>query len=102
MSEQCDLVRGHKIFYIIVNISVDSTDKYYSGNKIKKVREPNIDLRSRLQSDNAKSAKRHIKTLSGREHRFATNTNHIIYKEVIKDAKAHILLLLLSTSLALE
>ena len=107
---QCDLVRKHKIFYLMVsvdikeepviepknvigvdmgiaNISVDSTGKYYSGNEIKEVREHNLDLRSRLQSVNTKSAKRHLKKLSGKEHRFATNTNHIISKEIIKEAK---------------
>ena len=100
MSGQCDLVRKHKIFYLMVsvdvpeqpviepkniigvdmgiaNISVDSTGKYYSGDEIKNVREHNLDLRSRLQSVNTRSAKRHLKKLSGKEHRFATNTNHI-------------------------
>jgi len=110
MSGQCDLVRKNKIFYLMVsvdvpeqpviepknvigvdmgiaNISVDSTGKYYSGDKIKEVREHNLDLRSRLQSVNTKSAKRHIKKLSGKEHRFATNTNHIISKEIVNKAK---------------
>jgi transposase len=110
MSGQCDLVKKHKLFYLmvsvdvpeqpviepkniigmdmgIVNISVDSTGKYYSGEKVKGVREHNLDLRSRLQSVNTKSAKRHLKRLSGKEHRFATNTNHIISKEIIKEAK---------------
>ena len=107
---QCDLVRKHKIFYLmvsvdvqeqpviepkniigvdmgIVNISVDSTGKYYSGEKVKEVREHNSDLRSRLQSAGTKSAKRHLKKLSGKEHRFATNTNHIISKEIVNKAK---------------
>ncbi|MGE9811458.1 RNA-guided endonuclease TnpB family protein, partial [Ferroplasma acidiphilum] len=107
---QCDLVRKHKIFYLMVsvdikeepviepknvigvdmgiaNISVDSTGKYYSGDEIKNVREHNLDLRSRLQSVNTRSAKRHLKKLSGKEHRFATNTNHIISKEIVNKAK---------------
>ncbi len=107
---QCDLVRRHKLFYLMVsvdikeqpviepkniigvdmgiaNISVDSTGKYYSGEKVKEVREHNSDLRSRLQSVNTKSAKRHLKKLSGKEHRFATNTNHIISKEIVNKAK---------------
>ncbi|NOL59892.1 transposase, partial [Ferroplasma acidiphilum] len=71
----------------IVNISVDSTGKYYSGDGIKEVRERNSDLRSRLQSVNTRSAKRHLKKLSGKEHRFATNTNHIISKEIVNKAK---------------
>ena len=110
MRGQCDLVRKHKLFYLmvsvdvpeqpviepenvigvdmgIVNISVDSTGKYYSGDGIKEVRERNSDLRSRLQSVNTRSAKRHLKKLSGKEHRFATNTNHIISKEIVNKAK---------------
>jgi len=66
---QCDLVRRHNLFYLMVsvdipeqpviepknvigvdmgiaNISVDSTGKYYSGEKVKEVREHNSDLRS--------------------------------------------------------
>ena len=107
---QCDLVRRHKLFYLMVsvdvpeqpviepkniigvdmgiaNISVDSTGKYYSGEKVKEVREHNLDLRSRLQSAGTKSAKRHLKKLSGKEHRFATNTNHIISKEIVNKAR---------------
>ncbi len=110
MRGQCDLVRKHKIFYLMVsvdvqeqpviepkniigvdmgiaNISVDSTGKYYSGEKVKEVRGHNLDLRSRLQSVNTKSAKRHLKKLSGKEHRFATNTNHIISKNIVNKAK---------------
>ena len=89
MRGQCDLVRRHQLFYLMVsvdvpeqpviepknvigvdmgiaNISVDSTGKYYSGEKVKEVREHNLDLRSRLQSVNTKSAKRHLKKLSGK------------------------------------
>jgi putative transposase len=110
MRGQCNLVRKHKIFYLMVsvdvpeqpviepkniigvdmgiaNISVDSTGKYYSGEKVKEVRGHNLDLRSRLQSVNTKSAKRHLKKLSGKEHRFATNTNHIISKNIVKKAR---------------
>jgi len=67
---QCDLVRKNKLFYLmvsidvpeqpsiepknvigvdmsIVNISVDPTGKYYSGDNIRQVREHNSDPRSR-------------------------------------------------------
>ena len=107
---QCDLVRRNRIFYLMVpveipeepamevkdiigvdmgieNIAVDSTGKYYSGDDIREVREQNADLRSRLQSTGTKSAKRHLKKLSGRESRFAKNTNHIISKEIVQKAK---------------
>ena len=107
---QCDLVRKNRLFYLMVaveipdepvieprdiigldmgieNISVDSTGKYYSGDKIKEVRDHNADLRSRLQSAGTKSSKHHLKKLSGKESRFARNTNHIISKEIVQNAK---------------
>ena len=112
---QCDLVMRNKIFYLMVaievpeepiikhedimgvdmgieNIAVDSTGKYYSGDKIKEVREHNAGLRSRLQSvgnnhAGRKNAIRHLKKLSGKESRFARNTNHVISKEIVQKAK---------------
>ncbi|MGC8516258.1 MAG: RNA-guided endonuclease InsQ/TnpB family protein, partial [Thermoplasmata archaeon] len=107
---QCDLVRKNKIFYLmvvveiqedptvepkdvigidmgIVNIAVDSTGKYYSGDQVNEVREHNADLRSRLQPVGTRSAKRHLKKLSGKESRFVRNTNHVISKEIVHKAK---------------
>ncbi len=48
----------------IVNIAVDSTGKYYTGEKVKKVRNRYKDLRSILQGVGTKSAKRHLRKLS--------------------------------------
>jgi len=110
MRGQCDLIRRNKQFYLMVvvetpeappiepkniigvdmgieNIAVDSTGKYYSGDKVKEVREHYADLRSRLQSRGTKSAKRHLKKLSGRESRFVRNINHLISKEIVQRAK---------------
>ena len=112
---QCDLVMRNKIFYLMVaievpeepiikhedimgvdmgieNIAVDSTGKYYSGDKINEVRERNAGLRSRLQSvgnnhAGRKNAIRHLRKLSGKESRFARNTNHVISKEIVQKAK---------------
>ena len=112
---QCDLVRRNRLFYLmvavevpeepmvkhediigvdmgIVNIAVDSTGKYYSGDQINEVRGHNADLRSRLQAvgynhASRKSAKRHLKKLSGKERRFARDTNHVISKEIVHKAK---------------
>ena len=71
----------------ITNIAVDSTGKYYSGDQIKDVREHHTDLRSRLLSVGTKSAKRHLKKLSGKESRFVRNTNHVISSEIVHKAK---------------
>ena len=121
---QCDLVRKNKLFYLMVavevpeeptvepkdiigvdmgiaNIAVDSTGKYYSGDHIRDVRDHNTDLRSRLQAvgnnhANRKSARRHLQKLSGKESRFARNTNYVISKEIVHKAKGT------SSAIALE
>ena len=116
---QCDLVRKNGLFYLMVavevpeepavepkdiigvdmgieNIAVDSTGKYYSGDQVKDVREHHADLRSRLQAVgnnhvNRKSARRHLKKLSGKECRFARNTNHVISRKILRQLKAPLL-----------
>jgi len=107
---QCDLVRKNRQFYLMVaveipgtpsiepkdiigvdmgieHIAVDSTGKYYSGDGINETRERYVGLRSRLQSAGTKSAKRHLRKLSGKESRFVRNVNHFISKEIVQRAK---------------
>jgi IS605 OrfB family transposase len=71
----------------IVNLATDSDGKSYSGEAVDRVREKNAKLRRNLQKRGSKSAKRHLKKVSGRERRFATNINHIISKKVVSKAK---------------
>ena len=71
----------------IVNIAVDSTGKYYTGEKVKKVRNRSKNLRSILQRVGTKSAKRHLRKLSGKESRFRKDTNHIMSKEIVNKAE---------------
>ncbi len=107
---QCDLVRKNTWFHLMVavevpeepavepkdiigidmgiaHIAVDSTGKYYSGDLVNDVREHNADLRSRLQSVGTRSARRHLRKLSGREAGFVRNINHVISKEIVQTAK---------------
>ena len=107
---QCDLVRKNTWFHLMVavevpeepavepkdiigidmgiaHIAVDSTGKYYSGDLVNDVREHNADLRSRLQSVGTRSARRHLRKLSGREAGFVRNINHVISKEIVQAAK---------------
>ena len=67
----------------ISNIAVDSTGKYYSGDQINDAKKRNAELRSILQSIGTRSAKRHVKKLSGKEDRFARNTNHVISRKIL-------------------
>ena len=116
---QCDLVRRNRIFYLmvvvevpedseidpkdvmgvdlgIVNIAVDSSGHYYTGDKINEARTKNSSLRSRLQACGTRSAKRHLRKLSGKESRFARDVNHIISREIVERAKGT------SSAIALE
>src|SRR6266566_3876573 len=71
----------------IVNIATDSTGETFSGAQVEKTRQRMHSLRQRLQKRGTKSAKRHLKKLSGREARFRKNTNHVISKHIVHKAK---------------
>ncbi len=72
----------------IVNLATDSEGESFSGEQVEKVRQRHHALRQRLQKRGTKSAKRHLKKLSGKERRFRTDTNHVISKRVVAKAKA--------------
>src|SRR5713226_3824119 len=73
----------------IVNLATDSLGETFSGEQVEKNRKRYAVLRQRLQKRGTKSAKRHLKKLSGREARFKRNTNHVISKRIVQKAKAH-------------
>jgi len=71
----------------IVNIASTSDGMMYSGKVCDRVRERYMNTKAALQSAGTKSAKRHLKLISGRERRFKTNVNHIISKRIVQVAK---------------
>jgi IS605 OrfB family transposase len=71
----------------IVNIAVDSDGETHSGANVDEVRGKTAKLRNALQTANTKSAKRHLKRLSGYEQRFRRDTNHCISKKIVAKAK---------------
>ena len=71
----------------ITNIAVDSDGQVYSANHINNVRHRQRRLRAKLQAKGTRSAKRKLKRLSGKEHRFAKDTNHCISKKLVAKAK---------------
>jgi putative transposase len=73
----------------IINLATDSEGEIFSGEQVEKNRKRMSALRGRLQKRGTKSAKRHLKKLSGKEHRFKTNTNHVISKRIVQKAKAN-------------
>lgn len=71
----------------IANIAADSEGTFYQGNTVKSVRYRQRRLRSKLQKKQSRSAKRRLQKLSGKERRFATDTNHVIAKQIVNTAK---------------
>jgi putative transposase len=71
----------------IVHLAVDSDGEIHSGAKVNEVRDRTAVFRGRLQSAGTKSAKRHLRSLAGRERRFQRNVNHCISKWLVAKAK---------------
>lgn len=67
----------------VVNIAMDSDGRAYSGSMVNNVRYRHRKLRKNLQACGSKSAKRHLRKLSGKEKRFARDVNHTIAKQVV-------------------
>jgi putative transposase len=73
----------------IVNLATDSEGECFSGEGVERNRQRHHALRQRLQKRGTKSAKRHLKKLSGKQARFQKNTNHVISKRIVQKAKAN-------------
>ena len=73
----------------IINLATDSEGESFSGGAVENNRKRHHALRQRLQKRGTKSAKRHLKNLSGQEARFKRNTNHVISKRIVQKAKAN-------------
>lgn len=71
----------------IENIACTSDGTIFSGKDCETVRIKMAKIKKALQSCGTKSAKRHLKKLSGRERRFKRNTNHIISKQIVSVAE---------------
>lgn len=71
----------------IVNIATTSDGEIYTGKEVEKVRQKYTKLRSNLQSNGSKSAKRHLKKISKKESRFRKDVNHVISKKIVQKAK---------------
>ncbi len=73
----------------IINLATASDGETFSGQAVEKTRQRIHSLRQRLQKRGTKSAKRHLKKLSGKEARFRRNSNHVISKHIVQKAKAN-------------
>ncbi len=70
----------------IENIATTSDGDFFSGKGCDTVRIKMAKIKKILQAKGSKSAKRHLKKLSGHETRFKKNTNHVISKQIVSIA----------------
>lgn len=71
----------------IVNLAADSDGETHTGEHLERSRARYERIRRKLQKAGTKSAKRHLKKLSGKERRFKRDTNHVISKRIVEKAK---------------
>jgi len=71
----------------IKNIAADSDGVLYTGATVELTRNSYAALRSSLQSRGSKSSRRHLKRLSGKEHRYCKDVNHCLSKLIVQKAK---------------
>ena len=68
----------------IANPATDSRDKFYGDQHWQNIENRTFELRRRLQSQGTKSAKRHLKKLSGRQRRFRKDCDHVLSKRLVQ------------------
>ncbi len=71
----------------VTNIAVSSDGEIFNSKPIEYSRKRYAKLRKSLQQCGSKSAKRHLKKMSGRQQRFQRDTNHVISKRLVIQAK---------------
>jgi len=89
-AEEPDLIDVQGVLGVdlgVVNIAVDSDGDVHSASHINNVRFRHRRLRAKLQRKGSRRAKRKLKQLSGKEQRFAKDTNHRISKQLVAKAK---------------
>ena len=68
----------------IVTPAVDSNGNKYGSNHWKQVEDRTFQLRRRLQSKGTKSAKRHLRKLSGKQKRFRRDCDHVLSSRLVQ------------------
>lgn len=68
--------------------AVDSRGSHYGSDHWKEIEDRTFELRRRLQSKGTKSAKRHLKKLSGRQRRFRKDCDHVLSKRLVQSVQS--------------
>jgi len=67
----------------INRLAVTSQPRFFGSKQVKETNNRYFRLRRSLQSKGTKSAKRHLKKLSGRVARFQKDVNHVVAKQLV-------------------
>ncbi len=71
----------------IVNLAVDSDGTTHSGEAVERQRRIHSHRRRNLQKKQTRSARRKLRRVAGRQERFQRNTNHVVSKQLVRQAK---------------
>ena len=69
-------------------LAVTSQPRFFGNKQVKETNNRSFRLRRDLHSKGTKSAKRHLKKLSGRVARFQKNVNHVVAKQLVSSVQA--------------
>jgi putative transposase len=67
-----------------INPATDNRGNFYGNREWKKIEDKTFELRRRLQSKGTKSAKRHLKKISGKQKRFRRDCDHVLSKRLVQ------------------
>jgi len=70
----------------IASIATDSTGQHFTGEQVRAKRSHFVARRAALQRVGTRSAKRRLKQMSRREHRYMQDVNHTIAKTLVQKA----------------
>ncbi|MGL5939692.1 MAG: RNA-guided endonuclease InsQ/TnpB family protein [Waterburya sp.] len=71
-----------------INPATDNRGNFYGNPEWKKIKDKTFELRRRLQSKGTKSAKRHLKKISGRQKRFRRDCDHVLAKRLVQSVNS--------------
>ncbi len=71
----------------VVSLATDSDGVSFSGVAVEKQRHIYAHRRRNLQHNGSKSAKRKLKSISGKQSNFQKDTNHVISKSIVQKAQ---------------
>jgi putative transposase len=71
----------------VINLATTSDGETYTSETIERNRQRMNRLRRDLQKSSTKSARRHLKQLTGRQARFQKDVNHTIAKRIVQKAE---------------